>query len=279
MHLLRTRPYVPGKLLWAALTAKLTPILGIDNYTGVGNFLKETMRFGYLYPCIDEQPLLPKYTEEGLMFGDLSQNIFEKKFISSITSAAIDPDSLSAEEGMLHMVEFISPYNIDNGKPTLLKGLLWIKESSTDSFSIVMKNNQAFIKYKTMEVSFRDKIANRFQIGGEKKYGFGLLELKEGPEKLNNKKLDGFPGEWCENDTDVYLKLNSNSPIWSHVSYSDNLSIKGNIEPLVGRDWQASKGAGRELTHYGLYWSPGSIFTETKTFKITMFGHWNCCTS
>ena len=136
MHLFRTRSYVPAKPFWGALTARLTRMLESDNYKEVGEFLKKTMRLSYLYIYDKETNVIfiPKYTDEGLKFGNLPEKElllieFEKKFISSLTSTSIEPYSFTAEEGMLHEVEFISPYTMDGGKQVFLKGLLWISDN------------------------------------------------------------------------------------------------------------------------------------------------------
>lgn len=273
MHFFRTRPYVPGKLLWGALTAKLTHILGINDYQKVGDFLKKAMRFGYLYPYVEGNLYFPKYTENGLMFNSLSLNDFEKKFISSMASAAIDSESLTAEEGMLHEIEFISPYTIDEGSPVYLKGLLWVRELSEDGIALSKKNKALITAHNGKNVELNKEVFNQFQLGGERKYGFGLVELN-GFNQITDKKFDGLPGNWDEKEGEVIMTINSGEPIWAHVLCSDNLNIKGNVEPVVGRDWNASKGAGRSLTSYGLCWSPGSILCEDKTFKVKEIGLW-----
>jgi hypothetical protein len=207
------------------------------------------------------------------MFGNLSPIEFEKKLISSIASTAIEPDSLSAEEGMLHEIEFINPYTVDDRKPVLLKGLLWIKESLENGFSFIKEDGKLFIKYDTQQVSFNE-LVNSFQIGGERKYGFGLVTLDEFRE-VNDYNLTNlnFTGKWIEKNNEVYLTLYQDNLVWSHISYSNDISIKGNIEPLVGRDW-GNDGAGRRLDTRGLFWSPGSVLNKDKTFKIIEFGLW-----
>lgn len=271
MHLFRTRPYVPGRLLWGALTSKLTPKLGLDNYQKIGNFLKKTMRFGYLYIYADNQLFLPLYSESGLMFGTLSKNEFDKRFINSMASAPIDSESLTAEEGMLHEVEFINLYTIDSGNPVFLKGVFWVREYQDNNLSITKEGDSLLIKYNSTKIDL-DTLANRFQVGGERKYGFGLLELQ--PDKSNEKKLKDFPGEWSEKAAELCLKLKKNDPVWSHVLYTNNIDIKGNIEPLVSRDWDTKKGPGKQLNTFGLFWSPGSILNEDKIFKINESGLW-----
>lgn len=270
MHFFRTRPYVPAKLLWGALTAKLTPILGTCDYQRVGNFIKKAMHFSYLYPYVDGKLYLPKYTENGFMFGSLAFNKFEKKFISSMASTAIEAESLTAEEGMFHEIEFISPFTIDNGESVFMKGLLWIREFSENGIRLYKRDDNIHIKNDTSEVRLKEDVLNRLQMGGEQKYGFGLLELEE---LIKSDNLTEFCGRW-EDGNELKLKLNSNDPIWSHVLHGGGVNIKGNIEPLIGRDWDTDKGAGKKLTYHGLCWTPGSILITDTTFRIIDFGLW-----
>ncbi len=272
MHFYKTRPYVPGKLLWASLTAKLTQLLGLNDYKKVGNFLANSMRFGYLFPCVRSEIYIPKYTNDGLMFGSLTQNEFEKKFINSMASTAIDTESFTAEEGMLHEVEFISPYTNDDGKQVLLKGLVWIRELSDNELNLSINNDDLKITYNKINVNFKEQLANQLQVGGERKYGFGLIQLQN---MIPKNELNGFPGKWYEENGEVCLCIKKDNPVWSHVSYSKDLrTMKGNIEPLIGRDWDDEKGAGRKLECYNLCWTPGSILCEDRKFKVSEFGIW-----
>lgn len=271
MHFFRTRPYVPGKLLWGALTAKLTQVLGINDYQKIGDFLKKAMRLGYLYPCDAGNLYFPKYTENGLMFNSLSLNGFEKKFISSTASAAIEAESLTAEEGMLHEVEFISPYTIDNGSPVYLKGFVWIKDFSEIGIDL-SKNDDSFkITHNGKTVDLNKEVFNRLQIGGERKYGFGLVELKEF-KQITDKKFDGFPGSWDEKEGEVLIAINSGDPIWAHALCSNNLNIKGNVEPVVGREWDKTMGCGRKISEGEFCWIPGSILLSDAELFIDEFG-------
>ncbi len=276
MHFYKTRPYVPGKLLWAALTSKLTQLLGLNDYKKVGDFLANSMRLGYLFPCVQSEIYIPKYTNNGLMFDSLPQNEFEKKFISSMASAPIDPESFTTEEGMLHEVEFISPYTIDDGKQVFLKGLVWIRELSDNEFNLSINNDDLKITYNKISIEFKEQLANQFQVGGERKYGFGLLQLQD---MVPKNELNDFPGKWHEKNGEVCIFINKDNPVWSHISYSNDLIIKGNIEPLIGRDWDDEKGAGKKLKSHGLCWSPGSILCEDREFKVNEFGIWKSLSS
>lgn len=283
MHLFRTREYVPAKPFWGALVAKLTRKLALSDYEKVGEFLKATMRFGYFYICDNYKNIVftPKYTDEGLKYGnsegkEISQNEFEKRYISSLASTAVEANSFTAEEGMLHEVEFISPYTIDKGESVFLRGLLWVSEFSNNGLSVVgFRENDFYIVYGDKQVKFSELI-DTLQVGGERKYGFGLLKIEGKPKKEDDKDLSGlgFFGIWEERENEIYLKIGGYSPIWSHVKYTPDLKIKGRIEPFIGRNWN-NKGAGRELNAYGLCWSPGSILLEEGTFKVTQdFGLW-----
>jgi len=276
MHFYRTRPYVPGKPLWGAITAKLTPLLGLNDYLKVGEFLKKAIRPGYLYPYIESNEkselYYPKYTEKGLMFGPLQQNEFEKRFISSMASTAIEAQSLTAEDGMLHEVEFINPYTIDDEKPVFMSGFIWVREFSENDISLSIRD-KVIITYNGTKVEFKNQLANRLQLGGERKYGFGLVELKEFSE-INNNGFDELPGTWSEKNDEVCIYLNKDNPIWSHLLHFNDLKIKGNFEPLVGRDWNAETGAGKKLEQFGLCWSPGSILCEDRMFKVDESGIW-----
>jgi hypothetical protein len=277
MHLFRTRAYVPARPFWGALTAKLTRKLGLSDYVKVGEFLKKTMRFGYLYLSDGSDLFIPRYTDEGLKFGSLPLIEFEKRFISSLASTSIEPYSLTAEEGMLHEVEFVSPYEISNEnekpKPVFLKGLLWVSERSEDELTIqVNENDFSITDSKPITFSY---LADTLQIGGERKYGFGQIKLVE-VKKVNGRDLDrlGFKGRWKEEEDEITIEFKEGEFIWSHAKYNSDLKIKGNIEPIVGRDW-SDKGAGRELRSHGLCWVPGSIIMGDETFKITEdFGLW-----
>jgi hypothetical protein len=278
MHFYRTRPYVPGKPLWGALTAKLTPLLGLNDYLKVGEFLKKAIRPGYLYPYIESNKkgelYYPKYTEKGLMFGLLSQYEFEKRFISSLASTAIEAQSLTAEERTLHEVEFISPYTINNGKPVFMSGFIWVREFSENEISLSIKNNsKVIIICKGKEVEFECQLANRLHLGGERKYGFGFVELHKITE-VEDSKFNELPGDWKEENGEVFISIKKDDPVWAHLPYFNSIKLKGNIEPLVGRDWNDNTGAGKKLEQLGLFWSPGSILLEDRTFKVDEFGIW-----
>lgn len=272
MHFYRTRYYFYGKLLWGAMTARLAPLLGTD-YRQVGAFLKEAIRFGYFYLSTQDEIYIPRYTDKGLKFGSLSLSEFERKIVSSIASTAIEPNLLTAEEGMLYEVDFINPYTIDEAAQVRLKGLIWLRELDGQELQLKYSDDNWFIIFNNQNNVFFDAI-KLLQVGGEKRCGFGLIECIE-LNRIEKGENTTFSGSWEENNQGVIITLQENEPIWAHALFSQSLEIKGDIEPIVGREWdETQKGAGRKLVSSGLYWSPGSVVLKKTKFKIQDYGTW-----
>lgn len=273
-HFYKTRYYVPAKIIWASITAKLADLCGISDYNRIGEFLKKAMRFSYLYLLADNQLYIPSYTKEGIKLGQIFQHDFEKKFISSQAFSAIDPYSFTAEERMLHEVEFINPYTINEGKPVFLKGLVWIRSIDEKIAKMSPENDEVKIEIDGRVIDFKTELINYLQIGGERKYGFGLIEINEF-EKISDIISKGFYGNWEEKGEDILISLSKDEPIWAHVKHSNSLQLNGDIELLVEREWDLKRGAGRNIRSHGICWVPGSIVvSENIKFKIAEFGIW-----
>ncbi|MHA1149193.1 MAG: RAMP superfamily CRISPR-associated protein [Promethearchaeota archaeon] len=268
-----TRLYVPGKVMWGALTATITRYLGSYDYLGVGNFLNTFLKFGYYFPSLikdngSEEIFYPKYTLEGLKYGKLSEAKFRSRFISSQASTAIDSYSQTSEDEMLHEMEFINSHTIvpddEVSNQVFLKGLLWIKEGQSQGYKVEVKDNYIHFISDGADINIHTDLKNLLQIGGERKYGFGIIDL----EKLD-KNYSSFQINWEEKNGQIFLSLEKNSYVWAHVEYHKGLKIKGDIEPLVSKVW-GQNGAGLKTEHQNYHWVPGS-----KIFKKTFFKVWN----
>ena len=113
--LAKTRYYVPGRNMWAAVTARLAqmrPCTDLPNYQGVGEWLKKYAKFSYFYLAVDregsQENYLPRYTDDGLKWGASPQDQFERRFITSFTATAIEHSSRTAEDESLHEIELVS---------------------------------------------------------------------------------------------------------------------------------------------------------------------------
>lgn len=249
-NLMQTRSYVPGKNIWAALTARLTRDADKKDYIDIGEKVQNNFRFGYLWPSIDgNKPcFFWKYDD------------FDYLFLDSYTSTALDYDAKAAHEGSLHETEFIAPI-ARNGTPVYLLGDLWVNEGQRDL------------------AKWQEAMGN-IQIGGERAYGWGRLACSSDWSSVQygcERTIAGH--EWQELSGNVILTLNRDDRITAHaLAYGSgaNACLVGSVEPLVGREWHDF--AGQNTTFEQVYFAPGSRIdqkTEKTRFKIVENGRWS----
>ncbi len=270
LHYQKTRYYVPGRQIWAALTVKCAQHFAIMDYKKIGEFLKNSLRISYFYLSDDNQVYCPKFTGEGVKYGDLSTYEFEKRFISSFASTAIDPNLLSAEEEMLHEIDYISPYGIVNGEQNFLKGLIWCKENQEKGFEISANDNEFVINHSGIERRLSE-LAKEIQVGGERRIGFGLISILD-CKKIDNEELSIFRSRWQENTGNIEITLNKDCHIFCHALNNHALQIKGDVELLIFRDWHEEKGSGKNPVLKGHCWIPGSVLLNETKFRLNEDG-------
>jgi len=255
----RTRYYIPGKNLWAALTAKMTSVLrnspsGSD-YKNIGNFIRENMIFSYFYLQKDKKSYLPEFIKgKGLVYGNLLQDEFERRFITSIPSTAIDHEIGSAEYGSLHEIEVITGGDKEDKKPVDLGGHLFVREQE----NLASSDNDIIFESESIVRVLGDGIF----VGGERSYGFGKICL----EKIQKAKNSEY-----ELENEVFIKLGKGDHIRAHLEVAKNVRLKGEIEAFSGREW-GDEGSGRKKSKPLAAWVPGSIAIDDYRLKVTEFG-------
>lgn len=251
----RTRYYILGRTMWGAVSKKLTQSLGSRDYADVAEFVKENLRFGYFFPALDpERPFYPFLKEE-----------FERLLIRSIDLTAINHFTTSAEEETLHELEFLTHLAELDGelKPLFFIGSLFLKEGAT---------------YEGKKVGWEEEIKlsemiKELSVGGEIKYGFGKLVLDEGNKV--NEFLNGYPIELGTEEP--VIRVPARKPFLAHFRADGKENSEGEIEPLVGKEWEDKKGhhgAGQELSQPLVCWVPGSWAQEETEVKVGHFGIW-----
>jgi hypothetical protein len=281
----RTRYYLPGKTTWGAVTAVLSRKI-MESYDGeiyknVGDFVKHHLIFSYFYPVKGTDVLYPNYTDEGFGFGSkengkfvMSKEEFEKEFISSYVSTALDKTSRTAEEGSLHEFELISPVEFIGYLFTDLEKNQGIAKYSMPIFVREVSDEKIRVEIKGREVELFEAI-EEIQVGGERIYRFGKLELETKRKIKGNKIFNKYE-----------ISLDADRPrieagiALSHVTVKDDKgeyfhklsNIKGDFEPLVWREW-SEKGAGQYPKFEGIGLVPGSRF-DFKDLEIGDFGIW-----
>ena len=246
-NLQQTRGYVPSKTLWAALTARLTGdtiyrAQGKD-YEHVGEKINRHIRFSYFYPSLN------KCTQ---CFTWENEDDFSFRFLDSYMSTALSYDHFAALEGSLHEIEFIRPQARTRGneesRQVYLVGQVYVHNNLDDT------------------VRNWEKSLEKLQLGGERGYGWGRVELVMC--QLTN-----------ENPHDLKKKLKNGKEIQAHVLAETTNCVKGRIEPLIGweRDNQ-NKERNWRLNKPLICFEPGSIVnfdtTSEVTFIIDNYGIW-----
>lgn len=263
-----TRYYVPGRNFWGAITKRITEYLyekpKAENYKVIGVKVMKNFRFSYFYVYDGKTVYFPRYTENGLKYGDNSHEItkseFEYRFIGSFVSTAIDTTG-TAKDKSLHEIEFInSRFKDENGntKDVKIAGCIWIKED-TEIEKIVLGEG-IFIE--------NSNVIEELILGGESKYGFGHVVL----ESIN--EISVF--EWNDPES---VEIGS-KPLPAHLKYEKDLKFKGDIELLTGRGYYDPNstetaggnkpGAAISIPEY--YFVPGTILMESKKFKVRWDG-------
>lgn len=248
-NLQQTRPYVTGHSLWGALTARLTRDSGKDNYEEVGQWVDERLAFTYFYPsdCLSCVRLWP--WEE-------SWDEFAWTYLGSYVSTSL-ADGHAAEEGSLHETEFIAPRTRE-GKPVYLIGYIFQREDWSDL---------------ALDL---DATLNKLQIGGERGYGWGRLNL-----------LSGYEREPIKKDAPVFGKFKvaaaANRPVLEADSEQARLlahacatgsEVNKQCEPLIGRITDSAGAFGQSHSKATVCWIPGEKVTASDKFLIQPKGLW-----
>jgi hypothetical protein len=248
----RTRYYIPARNLWGSVTEALTrrgfSTHGVSSgdYQQVGEWVKTHCAFGYWFVYENSKLLTPCYCKDGLKYGNLSVSEFERRYLDSHVTTALDSKTNSAQHGSLHEVEFIAPYSRQNGARTRVSGLVFLDD-------------------KAKKILNWEYWLSNLQVGGERRYGFGTLRLVD-------MKLEGDPIT-C---TRPCQSVSKNTSFLAHVSVTTKVQvqIRGQIEPLVGRVTSQSHAFGSSLTSAIFCWTPGSIPMDDVQVQFEQEGYW-----
>ena len=239
-NLMQTRGYVPGKILWAALTARLTRDYddGANGkqYETIGRQVQKYFRFTYLYPATQNS--------NGFKTHYPWEDDFDYLFLHSYASTALDYTSQSAEDAMLHETEFIAPYT-RTGQPVYLTGDLFVK---TDLPTPLDK--------------WQD-VLHKLQLGAERGYGWGRVQL------VSCKKV-----EKSSSEPHGYVH---HGRITAHLRVKNASNVQGPIEVLIG--WERNndpnqRGEWKLGNEPIICYAPGAMITKEGNFQIVENGLW-----
>lgn len=272
-----TRYYIPGKNMWGAMTANLTRTYGAEgtgDYEKFGDLLRKNILSSYFYPAINmNKPLLPHFKKCGLFYGAYAKENFEKLFVSSFGQTAILPQSNTAEDESLHESEYIAPAIDEEGKcnQVYFVGYLFIRDGASldDGKNIALEDEGISIKTAIQELF----------VGGDMKYGWGRLKLANDPKSEGHQtKVFGY--ELIPKGNGLCIKIPKDRPLPAHLDIESEIKVKGDIEPLVGRergtvrdkDGKQISGPGQRISKAKACWVPGSVVAKEKILKVGEFG-------
>jgi hypothetical protein len=257
----RTRSYVTGRVLWGALTERLTrdleqgkgPATDSQLYRDMGGRVHDQLAFIYLFPTPHADGTVDLWPwDDG----------FRPRFLSTYASTALVYPQQSADEGTLHEVECIAPHTLDTGSPVYLAGYVFEREGAPDWQSAL----------------------HRLQLGGERGYGWGRAEPVDDPQPWDKQPL--FSRYTVEFNTwPPVLKAKEKTPLLAHAlaaDFDDNGRLRravdkvsGPVEPLVGRETHPHDGRfGVWLSPARICYTPGSIVPAGTRVQIGSYGIW-----
>ena len=242
-NLQQTRPYVTGRSLWGAFTARLTREFGSNDYEGVGKQVDQQLAFTYFYPSTQPDNVLlwpwPDQWDE-----------FAWTFLGSYASTALE-NVRNAEAGSLHETEHIAPYT-RTGQQVYLIGYIFEKDN-------------CHLKWQS--------VLNRLQLGGERGYGWGRVSSKGKPRQVSNNEC--FAYKLIPNSARPLLSAQKATRLLAHMIVKDDKEVRGvNVEPLVGRETRNSAAFGKEHSSAEICWLPGGNVNKAETFQIQQKGLW-----
>jgi len=269
----RTRYYIPARNMLAAAAEQLVEHGQQQAYSDALRWVQQNLAFSYFFIAANGSLLNPKYAGEGLIYGGLSAREFERRFLRSHVTTAIDHkrvtlayhpkkrflrshvttaiDSVTggAEENSLHEVEYIAERWVDESgraHQTYLQGCVFTC-ASADGLSIL----------------------ESLRAGGERRYGFGSLRRIR--EEING-AANGY--ELILDAPRPQIKIDCNGPLLAHAPVCDLQSARGMIEPLVGRETTPGGAFGKRLTPGVVCWVPGTILESAQAFEFAEDGTW-----
>ncbi len=248
-NLQQTRPYVTGRALWGALTARLTREAGKANYPEVGQWVDERLAFTYFYPsdCLNCVRLWP--------WGE-SWDEFAWTYLGSYVSTSL-ADGHAAEEGSLHETELIAP-RTRYGKPVYLLGYIFQRED-WDELKLDLETT-----------------LNKLQIGGERGYGWGRLVLckeETAPPEVEQ-CFQVFKFDKDANAGKPVLEALSNDARLLAHALADGEDTAAEIEPLLGRLTDKYGRFGQLPSTAEICWKPGRNVLSGSKFSIAEKGIW-----
>ncbi len=302
-NLWQTRPYILASQLLAALAARCAEweiggSVGRDPapYAGKLAWFRNNIRATYLFPTLEKDPVksyLPLYVSLGNLIwtnGDEEENLTREKFdyifLDAEMRTALDYQSVSALEGSLFCMEYIRPWTRDiemggrkGPRPVFFAGYLFLSEEA------VIRFQEAKGKLAASNiVDILRNLLHCLQVGGERKYGWGLLLADENSVKENplpntifGRKGISLSGtvNGVNGNNELYASVIKGEPLPAHASMQNaECKLSGPVEVLVQRTTTDGRYFGQNISLTNCFLPGSRCKNEKSVFKINPEGLW-----
>jgi len=263
----RCRLWVPGRVLWGALTAELArrENEGFPDYERVGEEVRKYVRFTYLYPAGRSgnswQAWLPAFENRpGLVWrredaassdAGFPDRRFRQHLLDARPGTAVEPCSDTAEEGSLRETECILPR--------------W--RSGPQAGERV-----AFAGYVFVNQDFAERLAriSVLHLGGDTRYGLGRVR------RIKCEEANDVFGKQVGVTDETAPVVRTPAPLGHALVKDDKLEMTGDRECLAGWNVRGQKGLSKLVCNAAL-WVPGSTTSkdaEEPVWAIDEDGLW-----
>ncbi len=258
-NLQQTRPYVLGRGMWGALTARLVRESRNSDYNEMGKKIDEQLAFTYFYPS--NNPYIVSHWPWGT-----TRDEFAWKFLGSYVSTSLT-NGRNAEDGSLHETEYIAPYTRD-GEEVYLIGYIFEREdysisvSWRDMLSILQLGGERNYGWGRVRVE-------ELQLGDERNYGWGRVRVEDKPPPANTLPDYEFV---CTKERPQLIAL-KDIRLLAHTHAKEDDQPRGLLESLSGRI-TTNKGFGQDHSKPEICWVPGGTVKKGERFEIQEKGIW-----
>lgn len=232
-----TKIFIPGQTIWGALVNSfIKKDIQEKDKIKIQEIQKMFENISCFFPIIKngdnfENVLTPEYKDGELYLGDYSERKFRYYFTDTFVSTAVNTKNREAVEGSLHEIDYILPNKKDKIKEKLFwKGYLKINDETIKDFI---------------------KECESIYVGGEVKYGFGLIKCSS----IN--KIDCTKNIFFKEKEKEFITYN-------FIEYDNKIKFEGKLELI--REYNFYDKIGIDIKYYI---KPGSkIFTSPKNYTL-----------
>ncbi len=240
-----TRIFIPGWTMWGALTNAYCRMMGEHPKENQESFEKITCFYPSFHPSTgkdNENVLFPVFKGGKLHLGQFSEDKFRAMFVDTFVSTAINPAYRSAKDESLHEINIVLPkakfgYSVNSKE----QRLYWIGAVETSA-----------------DIPDGMKIV----VGGDVRYGFGEMVLKEKKEITEKKYFD----KWLFEGADEVILRN-----YLAVGKLQNTKLVEGKTKVVVKLEESWKDANLRVTEPEMCFAPGSKIKMDKNEQGSIF--------